>query len=194
MFLSHRLDPLHRARVALPPPPLRGRAAPGGTPAGAPTTASSASGGHPAHSVLWETRGWAASGWPSDHGRSSLARDPSGLGKPLAQSAPALGPWGSRHRGGGLGPAPRGRSHRWHRCLIPPRGPAPRGRRTGCGARPRVSLLQNLRVVCMVCLLLLRAVARLRSPALPPQRYKFHATTSPRGTARLRAPCGAQGP
>jgi hypothetical protein len=55
-------------------------------------------------------------------------------------------------------------------------------------------LVQNLGAVCMACLPLLRAVARLLSPELPPRRYKFYATYGTRWTARLRSPCGAQWP
>ena len=114
------------------------------------------------------------------------------LCKHQAQRAPTLGPCGSGHSGFGQEPEPRGMSRRWHRCMVPPCVPTPRGRRTGCGARPRGSLIQHRGIVCMACLLR-RAVARLRSPPLSPRRYKFHATYSSPWTARLRSPCEAQG-
>ena len=193
MFPSRCLDPLRRARAAITPPPLRGRAEHGGTHACSPTTARGEIGVQTSPPVLWETLGFAASVWPSDDWLSSIALGPSWWCKHPTQRVPALGPCGSRDSGFGQGPEPRGMSHCGHCCMVPLSLPALRERRTGRGARPRVSLIQNLRAVCMACLLL-RAVARLLSPALPPRRYKFHATCSTRWTARLRSPCDAQWP
>src|SRR5690349_17745397 len=51
--------------------------------------------------------------------------------------------------------------------IVPPKVPAPRGRRTARGACLRASLIHNLGAVCMTRLLLLTVVAGLSFPALP---------------------------
>jgi hypothetical protein len=140
----------------------------------APTTSRGEIGGHNAPPVHW---------------RSSISRRSSGWCTHQAQRAPALWPCCSGHSGFGQGPDPSGMSHRGQRCMAPPSVPAPPRRRTGCGARPRVSLVQNLVAVGMARLLLLWAVALLCSPAL-----RLYGTNSvPPAAPAGRPGCGHHG-